>query len=361
MTSTPPTFGPGTQFYLPELARRIPVTCHPHVEDIKAKSNAWVRSRLGFALSDRAAMDAFCACEYALWTSLLFPTLVTDRTVDVADWTQYFFLFDNVCSGAGHLARRTDGARELFSAIKAVMEGRAVPIDTSYAAPFEEIWSRITSQMSPRQRERFAASVICFIDGCFSEVRSRAAGRVFDYDTYMATRRNSVGGKMYFVLVEYGLLIDLADDLPGPLPGTGALGELIGTTLDYLILTNDLFSFRAECAKNDYVNAVSAFIVQDGLSLQGAIDKVCEVADDHERKFLAQRAAILDSHLGHRADVQAYVEVLGWMMSGNLHWSYLTPRYHGANHIWNGATSGRVTLHPDRTIFELTARSRPTT
>lgn len=299
MTSTPPIFEPGTQFQLPELARRIPVTCHPHVEDIRAESNRWVRSRLGFALPDPAAMDAFCACEYALWASLLFPTLAKDRTVDIADWTQYFFLFDNVCSGAGHLARRADGARELFSTIKAVMQDKASPTDNIYAVPFEEIWSRITSLMPPRQRERFAASVICFVDGCFSEVRSRAAGHIFDYDTYMATRRNSVGGKMYFVLVEYGLLIDLADDLPGPLPGMGVLGELIETTLDYLILTNDLFSFRAECAKNDYVNAVSAFVVQDNLSLQCAIDKVCEVADDHEREFLTQRSG--NSQLAPRA------------------------------------------------------------
>lgn len=40
------------------------------------------------------------------------------------------------------------------------------------------------------------------------------------------------------------------------------------------------------------------------------------------------------------------------MMSGNLHWSYLTPRYHGPDHVWNGSTSGTVTLHPDRTIFD---------
>jgi hypothetical protein len=168
----------------------------------------------------------------------------------------------------------------------------------------------------------------------------------------MSTRRDSVGGKMYFVLVEYGLLIDLAEDLPGPLPGAGALGELIGSTLDYLILTNDLFSFRAECAKDDYVNAVAAVIVQDALSLQGAIDKVCEVADEYEEDFLARREAILRSPLGRRSDVRAYVEVLGSMMSGNLRWSYLTPRYHGTGHVWNGATSGTVTLHPDRTIFD---------
>ncbi|MGH3912607.1 MAG: terpene synthase family protein [Pseudonocardiaceae bacterium] len=347
-----PAFEPGTQFYLPELARHIPVRCHPQVDDIIAKSNKWVRSHFGFAIPDRAAMDAFCADGYALWTSLLFPTLADDRTVDIADWTQYFFLFDNVCSGAGHLARRADGARELFSAITAVMEGRKIPTDYIYVAPFEELWSRIAVRMPPRQRDRFAASVACFVDGCFSEVRSRAEGRVLDYETYMATRRNSAGGKMYFVLVEYGLNVDLTDDLPGPLPGAGALGELIGTTLDYLILTNDLFSFREECAKNDYVNSVPALIVQDGLDLQGAIDKVCEVADDYERKFLAQRTAILESPLGCRSDVQAYVDGLGWMMSGNLHWSYLTPRYHGAGHVWNGATSGRVTLHPDRTVFE---------
>jgi len=351
VTAAQPAFPPGTQFHLPELGRRIPVKCHPGLTSIRKKSNDWVQSRLGFVLPDSATMDAFFACDYALWTSLILPTAAESRAVDACDWTQYFFMFDNVCSGAGHLARRTHPARELFGAVNAVMQGDDVVVASPYTAAFEETWRRIVSPMPPGQRERFAASVGCFLDGCFSEITSRAAGRVLDYENYMRTRRNSVGGKMYFLLAEHGLRIDLTDDLRGPLPGDGPLGDLIATTLDYLILTNDLFSFRAECSKNDFVNAVSAFVFQDGLSLQGAIDKLCDVIDTGEREFLAKRDQILAGPIGQRSDVRAYVAALGYMMSGNLHWSYLTPRYHGRGHVWNGATSGTVTLHPDRTIF----------
>ncbi|MDQ3988124.1 MAG: hypothetical protein M3291_02800 [Actinomycetota bacterium] len=92
-----------------------------------------------------------------------------------------------------------------------------------------------------------------------------------------------------------------------------------------MILTNGLFSFRAECIKNDFVNAVSAFIYQDGLDLQGAIDKLCDVIDTREQEFLAKRDQLLAGATGQRPDVQAYVAALGYMMSGNLHWSYLTP------------------------------------
>lgn len=352
MTTAQPVFGAGTKFHLPELARRIPVRCHPRLEQIRRESNHWVRSRLAFALPDPAEMDTFCACEYALWTSLLFPTLMEDRTVDISDWTQYFFVFDNVCSGAGYLARRADGARELFTAIKAVITGQAAPLDNAYATVFQELWLRIAPQMPYEQQERFASSVACFVDGCFAEVSSRTANQVLDYEAYMDIRRNSVGGKMYFVLVEYGLGIDLTADLPGPLPGGGPLGRLIGLALDYLILTNDLFSFRAECVKDDFVNAVSAFMHHEGLSLQAAVDKLCVVADDLEQEFLAQREELLAGALGLRSDVKAYVDVLGYMMSGNLHWSYLTPRYHGRGHVWNGVTSGTVTLQGDRTLFD---------
>jgi hypothetical protein len=38
-------------------------------------------------------------------------------------------------------------------------------------------------------------------------------------------------------------------------------------------------------------------------------------------------------------------------MAGNLQWSYLTSRYNGIGHQWNGVTRGVVTLHPDRTVF----------
>ncbi len=352
MTTAQPVFDSGTQFHLPELARRIPVCCHPRCQRIRQESNRWVRSRLGFALHNDSELDAFCACEYALWACLLFPALLEDRTLDISDWTQYFFVFDNVCSGAGQLARRKEGARELFAAIKAVMRGRPASLDNAYAAVFEELWLRIAPGMSLAQRERFERAVVCFVDGCFAEVSSRAAGQVLDYEAYMQIRRDSVGGKMYFILVEYGLRIDLTADLPGPLPGDGPLGGLIGLALDYLILTNDLFSFRAECAKSDYVNAVSAFMYHEGLSLQASVNKLCSVADRLEEEFLDQRERILAGTLGRRADVEAYVEALGNMMSGNLHWSYLTPRYHGQGHVWNGATSGTLTLHVDRTVFD---------
>lgn len=184
-----------------------------------------------------------------MWTSLILPTAVESRAVDACDWTQYFFMFDNVCSGAGHLARRTHLARELFRTIEAVMRGDDVVVSSPYAAAFEETWRRIVSPMPRGQRERFAASVGCFLDGCFSEITSRAAGRVLDYETYMCTRRNSVGGKMYFLLAEHGLRIDLTDDLTGPLPGDGPLGDLIATALDMLRWSMLRWPGRARCRR----------------------------------------------------------------------------------------------------------------
>jgi hypothetical protein len=352
MSTAAPLFRAGTRVRLPQLAQRLPVRCHPGLKRIRRRSNRWVREHLGFALTDGTASDHFFACDYGLWTCLILPTSIEKRALDACDWTQYFFMFDNVCSGAGKLARQTDSARELFGAIKAIVCGQEATPGDAYATAFEDAWLRITSPMPAGQARRFAASVDCFLNGCLAEVGSRAAGRILDFETYMRTRHDSVGGKMYFLLAEHGLGIDLTDALPGSLPGTGPLGELTATALDYLILTNDLFSFRAECTKGDFVNAVSAFVLHDGLSLQGSIDKLCEVIDARECDFLAQRAAILRGPLASRPDVQAYVEALGYMMAGNLHWSYLTPRYHGLGHVWNGASSGTLTLYTDRTVFE---------
>ncbi|MER7148809.1 MULTISPECIES: hypothetical protein [Streptomyces] len=37
--------------------------------------------------------------------------------------------------------------------------------------------------------------------------------------------------------------------------------------------------------------------------------------------------------------------------AANQRWSYMTPRYHGVHHVWNGQFSGRFRLYPDHTQF----------
>jgi hypothetical protein len=57
---------------------------------------------------------------------------------------------------------------------------------------------RIVSPMAPGQRERFAASVSCFLDACFTEITSRAAGRVLDYETSCAPAATALAARCTF-------------------------------------------------------------------------------------------------------------------------------------------------------------------
>jgi hypothetical protein len=47
----------------------------------------------------------------------------------------------------------------------------------------------------------------------------------------------------------------------------------------------------------------------------------------------------------------AYLDGMLHMIGGNTRWHFLTPRYNGPDHVWNGITSGLVTWFPDHTVY----------
>ena len=73
------------------------------------------------------------------------------------------------------------------------------------------------------------------------------------------------------------------------------------------------------------------------------------VSGDH--LALLQRDELFATELGHRREVRRYVTGLEHLMAGSLRWSYITGRYHGKDHAWNGKIGGTVTLLPDRTLL----------
>jgi hypothetical protein len=111
-----------------------------------------------------------------------------------------------------------------------------------------------------------------------------------------------------------------------------------------LILTNDLFSFRKELDLGDPINAVAVLRQERGLDELETTALIAELVEDRERVFLERRAAIAASPLGRDPGVRLTLEGFGDLLAGNLRWSYLTPRYHGAGHRWEGTTTTEAAL-----------------
>jgi terpene synthase-like protein len=346
----PPTFlpyQPGVEVYLPELPYLLPALCHRDAAAARTASDAWVRARMGFALPEPGQLAALIDEGAALWTCFMLPGADPARLHLLCRYTEYLSVFDNAMVDRTRIGQDVDAAKRLFGRVLQILDGRPDPADFAWGAVLQDLWVPMRRDCPPPVWNRFRAEVRRFLAGCLAEMASRARGAVFDYDTYLKVRRDSVGMGMYFVLGEYALGIDLTDHLAAE----PRLREIVDIALEQIMLTNDLFSFRAEAAADDYVNAVAVLCLTEGLPLQDAIDRMFTVIDGKRVEFLAARKAILGTPLGRVPAVADYLDALWHMMAGNLHWSYLTPRYHGTGHRWDGARSGVLTLHADRTAF----------
>lgn len=346
MTTVAP-YRPGASFYLPEFPYLLPARRHPASERVCAESNAWVRRNMAFAMADQRDMERLIEEAAALWTCYVLPTADERRLVDLCNYTEYLSVFDNAMVDRDKIGKDPEAAADLFRRVVAILDDSAVGPDFEWGRVLRDLWARMRPQFPPRQWDRLMHEVQRFLSGCISEISSRTEDSVFDYATYIKVRRDSVGMGMYFVLGEYGLGIDLTDDLAAH----PELPALIDVALEHIMLTNDMFSFRAECSMDDFVNALAVLQISDGLDLQSAVDRLFVEIEDRRRRFMEARRAIESGPLGARADIVAYLDALWHMMAGNLQWSYLTSRYNGVGHRWNEVRSGVVTLHADRTEF----------
>lgn len=99
------------------------------------------------------------------------------------------------------------------------------------------------------------------------------------------------------------------------------------------------------------MTAVRTLVERQGLGLQPAVNRLCELVEHHERSYIAARNAVLDGPLGRRADVRTYLSGLDHLMGGSQEFEYLTPRYFGDGSVWDGTTSGWIDLDAPVTRF----------
>jgi hypothetical protein len=306
-----------------------------------------VREHMGFALDGPTAMDRLIEETASLWTCLVHPTADEARLTLMCKYTEYLSVFDNAMVDRTKIGKDPAAAAGLFARISDILNDQAAGSDFAYGRALQGIWREMRAGFSQPHWKRFMTEVQRFLAGCVAEISSRSEDAVFDYESYIKVRRDSVGMRMYFVLGEYALGIDLTDDLARH----RELREVLDLALDHIMLTNDIFSFRAEVGMDDYVNALSVLRLSEGLSLQAAVDRLFAHIDGLRAQVMAARAAIEAGPLGARQDIRAYLDAVWHMMAGNLQWSYLTSRYNGVGHHWNGARSGVVTLYSERTVF----------
>ncbi|MGH3822784.1 MAG: cytochrome P450 [Pseudonocardiaceae bacterium] len=340
---------PVREFFLPELPRSLPFAYHPKAAQIEFASNGWVREQLGECFATEEDLLFFLRQRNGIYGPLTVPNADDQRARDITDWYQYVTVIDSFVSDRSALGASDGKAREAFAKIVADFHDEGDPAnDFAYGRAGKDLWRRISPGLSPAQVSRFTASLEVFLRGCATEIHSKLTNRVPDYETCLAVRLESFGCDFIELLTEYGAAVDMSDVLP-------QLAEVHLHCRRQMIIINDLLSWRKEHAQDDKMTVVRVLIERDGLGLQDAVNRLCELVEYHEKAYTESRDTLLSGPLGKREDVRTYLTAVDYLMGGSQEFEYLTPRYFGDGSVWDGSTSGWVDLDAAVTRF----RSQP--
>jgi hypothetical protein len=340
----------GTHVLLPSFEHYIPTLERSDNDQVVAESQSWCRQNLADLLPPDA-LTTLLAERASLWTALVLPTAPYEFLVAAARYTEYLSILDNALVDKDRLGSDPVYAAELKSAIDTMFghEQLGRPANEELAIwfkPLDECLSTLHTYLTPEVWENFHREVERFFIGCVEEVQYRNSDTVYDFDTYLRMRRDSVGMGMYLALGEALAPPFAAEERDGSEYRT----RLLAHALDHIALANDLFSFRAEADADDAVNAVATLMLSENLTVQASFDRVGFEVQRNEIDF---RRALHEcvAALGPDHAVSVYGGLLWHMMCGNVDWSYRTTRYNGERHEWVGRYPQVVQLQKGSTLF----------
>lgn len=311
------------------LTRRLPRPCpYPDAEAVRSAAEAFWSTpgahRLLPAASAYADYQAQRAFEFTYWS---YPTLKKARLALVVAINEFAyatdFVFDDIDGGeaAGH--------------------GLAGYIDV-----FAGLAAQAQALLSPRQYERLMVAVAEAFDHIGKQrdasVREQSSGEIYD--------RHLNSGWIW--VAELILELAIGVDLSAYLDSDSLLRQYYHAGCSAGVLVNDIFSLRKEYYSGaGRFNVVPALARERGISFADAVTAVAQWTLREEQRCYELRDRLLASPAGSDPGVRAFITAFEYWLAGNLHWSRLTPRYHGKGFEYDGTTEGTMVLHPERTIY----------
>lgn len=160
-----------------------------------------------------------------------------------------------------------------------------------------------------------------------------------DWESFLSVRLMSSGMQAYIAAIEYVHDIDVSDVVDDPEIRRAV--DLVGW---HCAITNDVYSYAAEYATVDSVNAVGLMRRLHGYDAQQAVDTVCRMLEDMYQELDERIARLHSRYARHRLGerLHQYLDNYPLMVAGTLQWHMESPRYGGRGHIWNGLPMRRV-------------------
>lgn len=298
-----------------------PVRHGEHYETLQSYFSDWF---LSFGTFDEGRANLFVKSDYPLLTTIAWPDAELTRARDILGLVAALTTRDDEVDDERDASRPQMIAAELQS-----IRSGFVGTGTKWEPLYHSIWEGFAAHMPKRQFERFTKCVERFVEGCLEWERQQlSASALSDIEQYSASRHIAVGQPIDMVLVEYGLGIDLADEiLQDPL-----VQQMQAAHVDYIWLMQDLLSYRKEVATDASSNIITSVAASNGGDIQAAVDETHRIMRRRISDFNAACEVLAVSALGERQELWRYIEGLRDWTSGWVEWTVRSPRYDPAEY-----------------------------
>jgi len=327
MTAPTPTYSTTipdsepSEFMLPDLFSdcQYPLRLNPYCYPVSRASEQWLLNETSLA---EPKITKFMGLHAGELTAACYPDADAFHLRVCSDFMNWSFSIDDWLDEFD--VDGTFGIRDCC--ISAFRDPINFQTEKLAAKMCKSYFSRFMQTAGPGCTERFIRTMDLFFIAVAKQADDRAKGHTLDLESYITVRRDTIGCKPCFALIEYVAQIDLPDDVVSH-PVIKAMEE---ATNDVITLSNDILSYNVEQSCGDGMhNMIAVLMEEQGLDLQSAVDYIGQLCKDNIQRFEDNRA-ILPSW-GEEIDRQVaiYIDGLQNWIVGPLHWSFDSNRYFG--------------------------------
>nr|QJQ03973.1 Pro1 [Armillaria gallica] len=293
---------------------------NPHYAEVKKASAAWAKS---FRAFQTKAQEAFDRCDFNLLASFAYPLADEARLRSGCDLMNLFFVIDeysDVSTEEEVRAQKDIVMDAIRNTEKPRPAGEWIGGEVS-----RQFWDLAKKTASTQAQKRFIDTFDEYLESVVQQAADRNNSHVRGIESYLEVRRNTIGAKPSFALLEFDM--QLPDESH---QSSGYQRNLRKSCIDMLCLGNDVVSYNLEQARDDDGhNIVTIAMNELRTDVAGAMIWVDEYHKQLESRFMENFKKV--PRWGGPIDLQVarYCDGLGNWVRANDQWSFESERYFG--------------------------------
>ncbi|KAH8111225.1 terpenoid synthase [Phellopilus nigrolimitatus] len=310
-------------FKLPDLfamceAAKLTSSVNPRYKEAGAESAAWISSYKLLGPDTRAFFDNLNS---AIFVGCTYPYAGYNELKMSCDYLNLIFILEEITdvqSGAD--------VRKTMDIHFRVLSGE--PCDGSALSRMSfDFRANFLKQFGTNNIDRFLSQHKSYADAVIVEADHRDKSALLCLDDYVFSRRENSSMRPCFTLIECCNYFHLPDEaLEHP-----TIKRMHDATLDMLCWSNDVYSYNVEQARDRDAcfNVIPVIMKDKAYTLQEAVDYTGAHIQALLSQFIADKAALPSFGTAVDANLQKYINGLETWVTGNLRYSFTTPRYFG--------------------------------